>query len=69
MMSYNPPPLHKKGMEVICPHCRSMNVREGWELRLTTDGQSQPLTTVRSPNEMRTLVETWRTAMHENGWN
>jgi hypothetical protein len=36
---------------------------------LVTDGQSQSITTVvRSANDMRALVETWRGGLLENGW-
>jgi len=42
----------------------------GWELRLTTDGQSRPMATVvRCVEEMRVLVETWRGVLREKGWS
>jgi len=41
-----------------------------WEMRLTIDGTSLPITTVvGSAAAMRALVETWRGVMLETGWS
>ena len=50
--------------------CEAWTNPDGWELRLTTDGQSPPITTVvTSADEMRDLLETWRAALLETGWS
>ena len=50
--------------------CEAWTNADGWELRLTTDGQGVPIATiVRSADEMRALIETWRTALLETGWS
>jgi hypothetical protein len=41
----------------------------GWELRLTVDGHGlQVSSVVRSAEDMREKIDTWRGAMHEKGW-
>ncbi len=50
--------------------CEAWTNLDGWELRLIVDGLDLPTTTiVRSADEMRTLVEVWRSALVASGWN
>ena len=50
--------------------CEAGTNPHGWELRLTKDGQGVPsATNVRSADEVRALMETWRTALVETGWS
>jgi hypothetical protein len=57
------------GVHMHAAVCEVWTNPAGWELRLITNGQSRPITTVvRSADEMRALVETWQTTMRENGW-
>jgi hypothetical protein len=42
----------------------------GWELRLIMDGHSLPVTTaVRSHDDIRTLIDSWKAALLEIGWS
>ena len=59
-----------EGVHTHVAVCETWTNPDGWELRLTTDGQAVPIATiVRSADEMRTLIETWRTALLETGWS
>ena len=59
-----------KGIQPHLAVCETWTNPDGWELRLTLDGHSMPTTTVvRSADEMRALLETWRTTLLETGWS
>jgi hypothetical protein len=59
-----------EGVNTHVAVCEVWTNPDGWELRLTRDGQSLPIeTVVRSADEMRALVETWRRALLEIGWS
>jgi hypothetical protein len=59
-----------KGVITHVAVCEVWTNPHGWELRLAIDGLSLTTTTVvRSANEMRALVETWRSSMLERGWS
>ena len=48
--------------------CEAWTHPSGWELRLSIEGASPTTTVVRSPAEMRVMVETWKVALLEKGW-
>ena len=49
--------------------CEVWTHPHGWELRLTMDGQGLPVATVlRSADEMKALIATWRAALLKTGW-
>jgi len=48
--------------------CETWTHPSGPELRLSIDGTSPTTSVVRSPAEMRVMVETWKVALLENGW-
>jgi hypothetical protein len=59
-----------EGERTMTATCEVWTNPFGWELRLTKDGQSLPIETiVRSADEMRALVERWRTVLLETGWS
>ncbi len=59
-----------EGVHLHVAVCRVWTNPVGWELRLIPDGRSQPMpTVVRSADDMRVLVETWRGVLRENGWS
>jgi hypothetical protein len=58
----------QKGERSITVVCEAWTNLHGWELRLTTNGRSLIATVVRSADEMRALVETWRAVLVETGW-
>jgi len=75
--SNNPPERFAVGFTMTKPEgvqahvavCEVWTNPDGWELRLTMDGQGLPIATVvRSANDMRALVETWRIALLQTGW-
>jgi hypothetical protein len=50
--------------------CETWTNPDGWELRLIVEGFDLPTTTVvRSADEMRTLVEAWRSSLVSSGWS
>ena len=55
------------------PHvavCEVWTNPAGWELRLIMDGHSLPVTTaVRSHDDIRTLIDSWKAALLEIGWS
>ena len=59
-----------EGVHTHVAVCEVWTNPDGWGLRLTRDGQSLPIeTVVRSPDEMRALIERWRRALLEIGWS
>ena len=59
-----------EGVNTHVAVCEVWTNRDGWELRLTRDGQGRPIreTVVRSADEMGALVERWRDALLKIGW-
>jgi hypothetical protein len=58
-----------EGAQTHVAVCEAWTNPDAWVLRLTANGQGLPITTVvRSADEMRALVETWRAALLEMGW-
>jgi hypothetical protein len=58
-----------EGSQMHVAVCETWTNPDAWELRLNTEGQSMPITTVvQSAREMRALVETWRIALLQTGW-
>ena len=57
------------GLQTHLAVCEVWTSAAGWELRLIMDGQGLPITTVvQSPDEIRTLIESWRAALQDTGW-
>ena len=58
------------GIQTHLAVCEVWTNVAGWELRLTMDGHALPLATVvQSPDEIRTLIESWKAALLEMGWS
>ena len=58
-----------EGIQTHVAVCEVWTHPDGWELRLTTNGQILIATVVRSADEMRAWVKTWRAAFLEAGWS
>jgi hypothetical protein len=59
----------QEGDRMLTATCGVWTNPFGWELRLMSDGQRVHRSSiVRSAAEMRDMVETWRSAMLEKGW-
>ena len=58
-----------EGVNTHVAVCEVWTKPGGWELRLIMDGHGLPITTVvQSPDEIRTLTESWKAALRDMGW-
>ena len=58
-----------KGARTLTATCEVWTNPFGWELRLMLEGHLLMESVVRSAPEMAQVIEQWKAAMREHGWN